>query len=140
VKFLCDYHEERFAALSVANRQDVWLLWIDEALNQYQQRRLRDAVKHAGCAFDLACLGESKEPGSMPVELTLAAIFLLRALAEYGVRSECHLVRARALSVLECCPGDTEANRCRAVLCDQFEQSGFFQSYFNWPFIADPCP
>src|SRR5690554_2058859 len=74
MKFLCPRHRRMFASLSLNEKNDLWLLWMEYAFTFSENHDSDKLVAATGSAFELACLARKHHPDCMQVELTLAAI------------------------------------------------------------------
>ncbi|MBN7769938.1 hypothetical protein KUV44_14345 [Marinobacter daepoensis] len=149
MKFLCPRHRDLFSSLSLGEKNDLWLLWMEHAIT-FSEAPDPDPDKMiavTGSAFDLACLARIHHPDSMQVELTLAAILVCRALRDKGESSAADRVLFRALDSLQSTEswggspsGQCSTDECLEVLLDTRRQPGFFAEYLNWPSFPFTTP
>lgn len=142
MEFICAYHQRQLEALSLSQLQDLWLLWMESALWNYEQGNWCRGASFSGCAFDLARLAHRRHQTlCMPVEMTLAAILLARVLREQGQPSEAEAIldRARELLSRSHRPAQPilseQVDECLQVLRLPGRQGAFFETYLNWPAI-----
>ncbi|WP_396622226.1 hypothetical protein [Marinobacter sp. W-8] len=146
MKFLCPRHRRMFASLSLNEKNDLWMLWMEYAFTFSENRDSDKLVAATGSAFDLACLARKHHPDCMQVELTLAAILVCRALRDRGDIGAAEHVLFQALDSLqssEPCPGITgrcSTDECLEVLLDHRRHSEFFAEYLNWPSFPFTTP
>lgn len=139
MKFLCPNHRLQFAQLSLEERKDLWLFWMENAHACSEQGQWQDVISLSGSAFDLACLHEPRDDAGMHIELTLSAILVCRALSDRGNRAGMDAVVLRALECLEhhekqaSSEGCYDIHECVAVLINPSLQAEFFTDYLNWP-------
>lgn len=147
MKFLCPRHRALFSSLSLGEKNDLWLLWMEHAITFSEAPDPDKLIAVTGSAFDLACLARTHHPDSMQVELTLAAILVCRALRDKGDNSAADHVLFRAIDSLqsaESCgnspSGRRSTDECLEVLLDTRRQPGFFAEYLNWPSFPFTTP
>ncbi|WP_138439683.1 hypothetical protein [Marinobacter alexandrii] len=138
MEFLCPTHRQQFANLSLEERKDLWLFWMENAHACIERGDWRDVISLSGSAMDLACLDGATDESCMHVELTLAAILVSQALSICGDITGKEQVLSRALKVLrtddslaispECCGMD----ECVLVLSDRTRHAEFFSDHLNW--------
>ena len=147
--FLCPYHRRQLGKLPAAKQQELWLLWMQDALHHYQRREPQDAILLSGCAFELAGASENLDQGSgLHVELTLSAIFahqLLRRLGNVGhaeqlLKRAGEILHAAEASALVPLSRRGSVTHCRQVLMDSQLQCDFFLGYLNWPTFWEEPP
>jgi hypothetical protein len=136
--FLCANHRQQFADLSLEERKDLWLLWMERARTCIETNRWRDVVSLSGSAMDLASLEGPADESCMHLELTLATILVAQALSICGDLRGKERVLFRALDSLhaddqlapspECCGME----ECVAVLLDRSRHAEFFSDHLNW--------
>jgi len=144
VEFICAYHQRHLEALPLREMQDLWLLWMESALWNYEQGNWCRGASFSGCAFDLARLAHRRQKTlCMPVEMTLAAILLARVLREQGLfnQAKAMLSQARVLLQESHRPSQPmlsgQVDECLQVLQLPARQEAFFETYLNWPAIFD---
>lgn len=142
MKFLCPRHRRMFNSLSLNEKNDLWLLWMEYAITFSENRDSDKLIAASGSAFDLACLARTQHPDCMQVELTLAAILVCQALRDRGDIRAADQVLFRALDSLQSSgtspgiAGRCNTNDCLEVLLDTRRHPEFFAEYLNWP----TCP
>lgn len=138
MEFLCTNHRQQFADMSVEERKDLWLFWMENAHACIERGDWRDVISLSGSAMDLACLQGPSEETCMHVELTLAAILVSQSLSICGDATNKERVLIRALEFLRSdhfstippeCYGIEE---CVVVLLDQTRHAEFFSDHLNW--------
>ncbi len=139
MNFLCPNHRLQFAQLSLEERKDLWLFWMENAHACSKQGQWREVVSLSGSAFDLACLHQPRDGSSMYIELTLSAILVSRALSDRGNRAGMDAVMLRALECLEHHERQASSedcydiHECVTALINPSRQAEFFADYLNWP-------
>jgi len=144
VEFICAYHQRRLEALSLHQQRDLWLLWMESALVYYERLDWSRGASFSGSAFDLARLVHRFQGRAcMPVEMTLAAIFLARLFREQGLpnQGDWFVNQARELLGASERPSQAalseEVDECLEVLQRPARQEPFFETYLNWPVILN---
>ncbi|MGC8119639.1 hypothetical protein [Marinobacter sp. VGCF2001] len=144
MKFLCPRHRTMFARLSLSEKNDLWLLWMEHAMTFNERQDSNKLIAITGSAFDLACMARRHDPDAMQVELTLAAILVGRALRDTGDIASADRVLFRALdslgttdAVLSSPSGRCNTDECLQVLLDVRRQPEFITRYLNWPCGAE---
>lgn len=146
MEFLCPNHRQQFADLSLEERKDLWVFWMENAYDFSQRGQWRDVISLAGSAFDLACLNGPGDESCMHIELTLSAILVSRALSDQGERAGMDAVILRALEALgrpthsDPAEGCCDIHECVSVLIDPSRHADFFTDYLNWPFLPGLPP
>ncbi|MBU2952969.1 hypothetical protein [Marinobacter sp. F3R08] len=141
MNFLCLNHRRHFSQLPLADRKELWLVWMEKAATSSNQEKWREAISLAGSAFDLACLPLQDDESCMHIELTLSAILVSRLLSDRANREVAEQVIAKAVDALlvgrpmqsgdSCCG----LHECVDVLLDCARHAEFYSDYLNWPGI-----
>ncbi|WP_372964980.1 hypothetical protein [Marinobacter sp.] len=140
MKFLCLRHHQMFAKLSLNEQNNLWMLWMENAVTFCEKNNTEQMLAATGSAFDLACLARTEHPDCMQVELTLSAILVCRTLRDHGDHAAADSVLFGAIESLqsaEPCYGSPSGwcstDECIEVLLDPSRQPEFVTEYLNWP-------
>lgn len=63
MKFLCPRHRRMFNSLSLNEKNDLWLLWMEYAITFSENRDSDKLIAASGSAFDLGLPGTNTAPG-----------------------------------------------------------------------------